>query len=124
MKASPLARLQEKGYADADRHGIRPREYNGWRVKTEDSGVQLNDALLARLQSYDRALDAREVAQLLHVRRSTIFRLCEQREIPHFRVGKLVRFYPATLAAWLIEKQAIVDFRKMMQGEDREARRA
>jgi len=88
-----------------------------------DKSDHLTDALLDRLQSYDRAISASEVAALLHISRSTVFRLCDAREIPHFKVGHLTRFYPAKLAAWLIEKQAIVDFRKMMKHEDQIARK-
>jgi excisionase family DNA binding protein len=85
---------------------------------------QLNDGLLARLQSYDRALNAVEVAEILNVGRSTIFRLCDRREIPFFKVGHLTRFYPVRIAEWLIEKQGVVSVLRMLQPEQREARRA
>jgi excisionase family DNA binding protein len=85
---------------------------------------QLTDALLDRLQSYDRALNAAEVAELLNVSKSAVFRLCEQRAIPHFRIGHLVRFVPALIAKWLIEKQGVVTLKKMMKREEREAKRA
>lgn len=88
-----------------------------------ESDVQLNDGLLARLQAYDRMLTAAEVAALLHCGRSTVHRMCEQRAIPFFKVGHLTRFHPARIAQWLIEQQGLVDFRKMMQREQREARR-
>ena len=85
---------------------------------------ELNDALLDRLQSYDRALTASEVGQLLNISKSSVHRLCDRREIPHFKIGHLTRFVPARIAEWLIEKQAVTVFKRTMQREQREARRA
>ena len=85
--------------------------------------AELTDGLLVRLQTYDRALTANEVAELLNVGKSTIHRLCDQRALPHFKVGNLTRFLPSKIAQWLIERQAIVVFKKMLKQEEREARR-
>jgi excisionase family DNA binding protein len=81
------------------------------------------DGLLARLLTYDRALTAPEVAALLCVNKATIYRLCDQREIPHFRLGKLTRFLPSKIAEWLVAKQAIVAVRTMLLNEERADRR-
>jgi excisionase family DNA binding protein len=82
----------------------------------------ISDGLLDRLQSYDRALTASEVAELLSTSKSTIHRLCDQREMPHFKLGKLTRFLPSKIAQWIIEKQAIVAFRTGLRNEEREER--
>lgn len=63
------------------------------------------DGLTARIRAYDRALNATDVAALLHVSRASVHRLTSARAIPHFRIGKLVRFSPAALIRWVDEKQ-------------------
>jgi len=42
----------------------------------------------------ERLLDARELAQVLGVSARMVLRLAEQGRIPHYRVGRLVRFDP------------------------------
>lgn len=52
----------------------------------------------------ERLLDAREAAQLLHVRRSTVYELVRSRGLPHVRIGdRGLRFTRADLAAWVAE---------------------
>lgn len=48
-----------------------------------------------------KILTAQEVAELLEVSKQTIYRLVRANEIPHFRVGKTVRFNEETITAWI-----------------------
>jgi excisionase family DNA binding protein len=66
---------------------------------------QLNDGLLNRLQSYDRALNAIDLAELLHVSKISVRRMCKANAVPFFKIGKLVRFHPRLIAEWLESKQ-------------------
>lgn len=60
-------------------------------------------APLVRLvsQTPDQLLDAGEVAKLLGVCRDTVYRLCERGELPHVRIGSLLRFDRSEIAALL-----------------------
>ncbi len=46
-------------------------------------------------------ISADEAATLLGVSRRMIYKLAEQREIPHFRLGTSLRFERGTLVAWI-----------------------
>jgi excisionase family DNA binding protein len=46
-------------------------------------------------------LKAREVAALLNVPDQTVYQWVSQRKIPHYKIGKSVRFDPAEIAEWL-----------------------
>ena len=46
-----------------------------------------------------------QVADMLQVKLSTIYAWTHQREIPHFKVGRLVRFTRAGVEDWLRAKQ-------------------
>ena len=51
-----------------------------------------------------RLLDVDELAALLNVTRRHIYRLVHEKRIPYLKIGGLLRFDPAQIAAWL--KQA------------------
>lgn len=48
-----------------------------------------------------RVLSPNEVATLLQIRYKTVLELAKRGEIPHFRVGRLVRFDEAALTDWI-----------------------
>lgn len=47
-----------------------------------------------------RILTAPQVARLLGLSRETIYAACRRGEIPHVRIGRLVRFDAATIRRW------------------------
>jgi len=55
--------------------------------------------------SRETLLSVRQVAQLLHVSTTTIYRLCEAGELAHLRVSHAVRIAPADLVAYLKKKR-------------------
>lgn len=46
-------------------------------------------------------LKPEEVAELLAVNKETIYRLARKDEIPHFHIGKLLRFSKDQIEDWL-----------------------
>lgn len=46
-------------------------------------------------------LTADDAAELLRVRRSTVYELARNRRLPHVRVGRRILFVRADLAAWI-----------------------
>ena len=51
-------------------------------------------------------LDAREAMALLKLGRNALYDACGRNQIPHRRVGKLLRFSRAALLAWLAGDRA------------------
>lgn len=54
-----------------------------------------------RIERFQRALTANELADLLSVSRITIFKQAKAGRIPSFRIGTCVRFDPHSVARWL-----------------------
>ncbi|MBZ5571797.1 MAG: helix-turn-helix domain-containing protein [Acidobacteriia bacterium] len=75
------------------------------------------DGVLARLRTYGRALTAADLAELLNVSKPTIHRMCEQKAIPHFKVGKLTRFLPSLLAQWVLDRQHLASIHELLRLE-------
>lgn len=76
-------------------HGLRPS--SRFRVRIFDilrftHGRELNRMAL---------LNVREVSEWLQVKRSTIYLWAEQSMIPHMKLGRLLRFDPDEIKAWL-----------------------
>ncbi len=42
-----------------------------------------------------------EVAEYLAIKRSSLYSMVEEKEIPHYRIGRLIRFRKADIDAWL-----------------------
>ena len=57
--------------------------------------------LADRVERIERALTAKELAQILSVSKVTIFKQAKAGRIPSFRIGTCVRFDPRALADWL-----------------------
>ena len=51
----------------------------------------------------DRLLDVSEVAELLGLSRKHVYGLVESGRIPHLKLGRLVRFHPDSIEAWIGE---------------------
>jgi len=58
-------------------------------------------SLVDRIERFERALTASELAGLLAVSRVTIFKQAKAGRIPSFRIGTCVRFDPRAVARWL-----------------------
>jgi excisionase family DNA binding protein len=58
----------------------------------------------------ERAIDAVQVGQILHLHPRTVIRRAKANEIPAFQVGKYWRFLPSMLDAWMREKSVRKDF--------------
>jgi excisionase family DNA binding protein len=61
-------------------------------------------ALVGRLRAVDggrgRLLGVREVAAVLRVSTATVYRLCEEGQLPHVRVANAIRVRPDDLEAF------------------------
>jgi excisionase family DNA binding protein len=54
----------------------------------------------------ERLEDVEETAHRLNVRPSWIYLKVAQKEIPHIKVGKYLRFYPSRVDEWLAAKNS------------------
>lgn len=57
--------------------------------------------MTAAVTNADDILDVREVATLLRVGRNAVYDGCARGDIPHVRIGKLLRFSRAAIVRWL-----------------------
>jgi excisionase family DNA binding protein len=57
--------------------------------------------LADRIERINRALTAKELAELLSVSKITIFKQAKAGRIPSFHIGTCVRFDPRAVANWL-----------------------
>jgi excisionase family DNA binding protein len=55
----------------------------------------------------DDVVDVRGAMQLLNLGRNAVYQGCARNEIPHRRIGKLLRFSRAGLRSWLSSSTAI-----------------
>ena len=46
-------------------------------------------------------LDIHQLSTLLNVKPSTLYSMVEAREIPHYRIGRLIRFKKEEVEAWM-----------------------
>lgn len=55
-------------------------------------------------------LNVQDIAGYLKLPRSTVYSLVEAKQIPHFRVGRQIRFLKEDIDQWMIErKEEVVD---------------
>jgi len=52
-------------------------------------------------------LTADDAAELLRVRRSTVYELARSRRLPHIRVGRRILFVRSDLAAWILANRVM-----------------
>jgi len=58
----------------------------------------------------ERLLTVEETADLLRVKRATLYTWVARRQIPFQKVGKALRFAPDALAAWLRAQEGAVRY--------------
>ena len=55
-------------------------------------------------------LNVRQIGNYLGIKDSTVYSMVEEKRIPHYRVGRLVRFRKADVDEWMAgQKEAVVD---------------
>lgn len=54
----------------------------------------------------EELLDVEDVGRILKKKRDAIYKMAERRQIPHYRIGKTLRFSPSAIQAWLAERAA------------------
>ena len=52
----------------------------------------------------DKVLTPPEVSQLLRISYAMLLRLCQRRQIPHFKIGTDYRFNREQIAEWVAER--------------------
>lgn len=60
-------------------------------------------SLASKIANHEGAMTAEQVAKILCVSKLTLERRARRGTIPSFRIGSLVRFDPANIAAFLIQ---------------------
>jgi len=60
-----------------------------------------------RLRSSETALSVSELAPILNVTTLTIHRWVKAKRVPFFRLGRTIRFCPATISRWLQERETV-----------------
>lgn len=56
---------------------------------------------LKTVEVVNALLDVGKVSEYLNIPRSTVYALSMKAQIPHFHIGKLLRFKKDTIDAWL-----------------------
>ena len=65
--------------------------------------------VITRDTGSDSLMNIRELAVYLNMKQSTIYALVERRQIPHIRIGKLVRFNLQQVNTWLASLTVLPD---------------
>ena len=65
-----------------------------------------------RIRSFGRALTIAELADILSIAPLTLFRWCKAKRVPHYRLGKTVRFSPHTTLLWLEQREVVPNWFK------------
>jgi excisionase family DNA binding protein len=60
-----------------------------------------------RIRSFGRALSVAELADILNVAPLTLLRWVKAKRVPFFRLGRTIRFCPATISRWLQERETV-----------------
>ena len=77
----------------------------------------MSDATLPdRIEKFDHALTAVELAELLAVSRVTVFKMAKTGRLPCFRIGSCVRFDPASRGAMATAHIGLCDCAKRCMG--------
>jgi len=63
--------------------------------------------LADRLRSSDSAFSVVELSKLLNVTTLTIHRWVKAKRVPFFRLGRTIRFCPATISRWLQARETV-----------------
>jgi excisionase family DNA binding protein len=60
-----------------------------------------------RIRSFGRALSVAELADILNVAPLTLLRWVKAKRVPFFRLGRTIRFCPATISRWLQARETV-----------------
>ena len=73
-------------------------------VSPRIDAISVPPNIVALIESRPEAWSARELAKLIGCTGKHIYALAKSGRMPHLRIGGMVRFDPATTAAWLRER--------------------
>ena len=65
-------------------------------AKTNNSAMSIKE----KICSFDGALEAKDLAKILGVKKTMIYQQARKGTIPSFRIGTLVRFDPRAVCDW------------------------
>jgi len=60
---------------------------------------------MGKLDRLDRYIGVDELAQYLGVKKRTAYHLVETMQIPHYRIGRLIRFKLSEVEEWMATKK-------------------
>ena len=64
------------------------------------------------MDSLSSFLNVKEVSVYLALRRSTVYSLVEEKKIPHYRIGRQIRFKVSEVDEWMAgQRQEVVEIR-------------
>lgn len=64
------------------------------------------------MDSLSSFLNVKEISSYLSLRASTIYSMVEERRIPHYRIGRKIRFKKSVIDQWMEQqKQEVVEIR-------------
>lgn len=75
------------------------------QLPATQAGTAPQDAELPVLA--EPLLTADDAAELLRLRRSTVYELARNRRLPHVRVGRRILFVRSDLAAWIVASRVM-----------------
>jgi len=61
--------------------------------------------MIGKAEKRNRYIDIRELAQQLSIKKRTLYHLVQTMEIPHYRIGKLIRFKQSEINEWMETKK-------------------
>lgn len=64
--------------------------------------------LTTNLTINEPLMNPEQAAEFLGVTVGTLYTHCQQNTLPHLKVGKLLRFRPSSLAAWVAANETAV----------------
>jgi excisionase family DNA binding protein len=78
-------------------HELKFGERRALQTGPEGQPLTLAD----RIERFERAMTARQLASLLAVSTIVVYKLAKSNRLPSFRIGTCVRFDPKAVAIWL-----------------------
>jgi excisionase family DNA binding protein len=68
---------------------------------------------MAAGQNNSEYMDVQKLSEYLEMKASTLYSLAEQKKIPHYKVGRLVRFKKSDIDLWMeTNKKEVIDVSK------------
>ncbi|MBM3282764.1 helix-turn-helix domain-containing protein [Candidatus Gottesmanbacteria bacterium] len=78
------------------------------RQKEKDQGLEPREEWNHKDELSQGFLNIRQIADYLGIKASTIYSLVERKGIPHYRVGRLVRFRKTEVDEWMAGQRKVV----------------